>query len=611
MMAIGNWRQPSIRDLTQFVNASPPPDPNYAAWRQAVMAQGPERYATPIVNRGPNIPAQVRQNLGVDPRPLSQPVRGIDPNSTRYEAFRRGLGVRRPSMIPQGGPSITMQGRNVAPRLMPAAQAQAWDTAAAAQNASRLNQLFPGPPVQPPAGGPSIPMGGQNIAPQVGNFARPAPPTAPYLGPPSPPQSLRQGLGQLGGGFKGAGALNAGLGTVALGMPGALQSRYGVDFNNPVGRPLKGFLQGAGLGTMAGGPLLGATTGVANANREVAAGRMGEQRRLVGEATGNNKAADAWIKSFQLGEAAVNPIGAAGGIMDAALDKAQNLPVIGGFFGGGDEETAPQEQQPQQPQAPAKQYNRGTLEGLMSRVGVAPQYQEQLLEEYNVNLELAKEFNEPVPISALIKQSDYDKLDAATKKTEERTPVSDENYQAIEDAGGSYLAPDEEIEASVWEETANMIPQLLQQQQSQDDYLARQASLQAVIAPFIGQYFGQGQETAGLANQYLGAATANLPAGMQGAAQNLNSTIANGYGSAGDALAGSLAMMPGLLAMEGMDSDPRGNVFGAAPSGGGNDFENVMQNQYNQALAAYQLKQQYPELFAKEEDTSDPMALFQ
>lgn len=380
--------------------------------------------------------------------------------------------------------------------------------------------------------------------------------------------------------------LNAGLGTVALGMPGALEAR-GVDFNRDIGpvrgsgQALKRALEGAGGGTIAGGPLLGVTTGLANANRELSAGVNARQLELAREAGLGERGQQA-TKAFQLGNALVNPMAAAGGVMDAVLDKAGSIPVVGGFFGGDSEESqaAAEEQAPQQP---AREYNSTTLNALMEKTGVDPAYRRQLLEDYNVQLEMARATSVPITVDQVY---DMGKNKTPPEGMSEEQGVSSEMYKVIKDAGDAgYQLPDEAFQQQAWEATTQMIPQILQQQQAQDDYLARQASLQAVIAPFIGDYFGRAAENVDTGAAAYANAIPNLPAGMQGAAQNYADVATQGRAAMGDALAASLAMQPGLLAMEqGMTSNPQ------------DDFANIYQNQLNQKLAAYQIAQQYPEL---------------
>lgn len=645
-MALGNWRNPSIRDLQQFVSKPDPAEMQaFQQWRQSIANQGPSRYAgeTAIPNRPANIPRMVRQNLGVDPRGVEMPVRGVEPGSMRYNALRQGLrfkppvqpGAFRSGTMPMATPPGIQAG------LHP--QTEAWNTAMNARNASALNEVFPSTAgVRIPGGGPSVPMAGQNVAPPIGNYA----PTAGAAGFPAPPSAMgnsaiaRQAAGnpfralaggadlpgaELGpnvGGFKG-GLANFALGSIMSAMPQALEAR-GVDFNKNVGpgrgitpgHAARSFFDYGGPATMFAGPTAGATVGLGAANAAAANDRATQQRAMLGEATGGNQTADTWLKAFQGGNALVNPLAAAGSVMKEPVDKvkeiAGKIPVLGGFLGGGgsgeDQAAAAAPEQPQAPAAPAKVYNRDTLTEVFNNVGVNPQYQDQILKDYTTQLELAKAMNGPVMIDDVY---DIETTDEATAKKYDKLGkegIPSSQYQMVMDAGEAGLTPsDADLEAGVWQSTLEMLPQILQQQQADNDYLAQQASLQAVIAPFIGQYFGQGQQTGALASQYLGQAAQNLPANMQGSAANLTSTIANGYGSNGDALAASLAMMPGLLAMERMDPNQAGNVFGNVGGQQEDPYQAIYQNQYNQALAAYQLKEQFPELFpdttaATEED---------
>lgn len=668
-MAIGNyggipttnaWRpNPNLGDLNQYIGAPmqgptlpPNVDPAYLAWRQSIAARGPSNFVAPA--QPPPTMAQVGREALMGPQtnaygeamPVGPAFRqAIQPqvsNPFATDTAAQALGAR-PPMLQNATPFDATQPlatpEGITAGLHP--QTEAWNSAMAARDATAIARATPPPAadfvpgMSNPATTPMSYADFPNVASQaLGRNPPPGPNAFEQSFPEPPGLAFNPGGGTIGNAFNipnkfgaegGPGIGGAVMNRLAAGsLPGMtrnfIESHLGAAQPGSVGANVINSLvpTATTVGYATGNPLLAGAAGLAAANNTLQNADPTNQKL---EQVAGEHGVPGW--ATRIGENVLGAVsGNAAGRNDVGGKIVEGLSKIGGWLGGGGDskaqaEAAAPDQQPQQDQNAAimAKYNPDTLATLGAKMGLHPAMNNELKTQYNQNVAMLQaQGQQPVHEGDVILQSDYNKLDPDAKKKETRTPVTKDRMDLIKKAGDAgYTLPDAEFQAGVqsqaWQAAAQNIPQLAAQAKANDDYLTRQAALQAVIAPYIGQYFGQGQSTANDMQQLMGGRVAALSPALQGAGQNYLNVGQQGARNMGDATAASLAILPGLLNYQQQNPTAPGPFNLPTPAKSPQQqYQAVYQNQLNQKQAEAQLKLEHPEWYTSSSSSSNPFA---
>lgn len=408
----------------------------------------------------------------------------------------------------------------------------------------------------------------------------PPPPTAAVAqyAPETIGQTARGAVSGMGGsflpgasGWKGTGA-NL-LASVALQYGGNAAAQAAGGQDTTAGRLIGSATRGGGIGAI-GGPKAAAALGATNVTMQAGA----EKRRAYDEG-GLTAVADQMtpnsISEVPLAalDAATLPFTAPWQAIGAvAGGDLGSLPLVGGLFGGGGgDEQAKTEDQAQAP----RDYSFNSIRQTAASMGLDPTMTNQLEQQYNSTVAYMK----GNPVISIVDPK-TGQVDAADKKSFE-----DMGYKV--DKAGNVQVDDNYIQQAAWQNAYQALPQAQAQALQTADFARRQAAMQAAIMEVIPQFTQPFYDTANMGYGSLGEMVSGLPPAQQAAGQQLVDSGRMWSGRMGDAVAASLANLPGYLAMN--QQVDQANSMAAQ----------IQQAQNQKALAAM-----YPDLFGQQSSSS-------